>query len=92
MGWGRESKLSITFHDLQEAVFWLTSIVLGTSLVAWMIKNPQAMQEIQAQSLGQEDPLEKGTAIHSSILAQRISWKEESGRLQYVRSQRVRHD
>ena len=57
-----------------------------------MIKNPQAMQEIQAQSLGREDPLEKGTAIHSSILAQRIPWKEESGRLQYVRSKRVRHD
>ena len=38
-------------------------------LVAWMIKNLSAMQETWLQSLGQEDPLEKGTAIHSSILA-----------------------
>ena len=57
-----------------------------------MIKNPPAMQGIQVQSLGQEDPLEKGMAIDSSILAQRIPWKEESGKLQYVGSQRVRHD
>ena len=42
-----------------------------------MIKNPQAMQEIQAQSLGREDPLEKGTAIHSSVLAWRIPWTED---------------
>ena len=47
---------------------------------------------MQVQSLGQEDPLEEGMATHSSILAWRISWTEESGRLQYIRSQRVRHD
>ena len=52
------------------------------------VKSSSAMRETWVQSLGQEDPLEKGMAIHSSILAQRISWKEESGRLQYVGSQR----
>ena len=44
-----------------------------------MVKNLLAMQETQVQSLGWEDPLEKGMATHSSILAQRISWTEEPG-------------
>ena len=47
------------------------------SLVAQMVKNPPAMREIQVQSLGQEDPLVKGMATHSSILAWRIPWIEE---------------
>ena len=47
-----------------------------------VVKNLPAMQEIQLQSLGQEDPLEKGMAIHSSILAWRISWTEQPGGLQ----------
>ena len=51
------------------------------SLVAQMVKNPPAMQETQVQSLGQEDPLEKGKATHSSILARTIPWTEESGGL-----------
>ena len=46
-----------------------------TSLVAQMLKNVPAMQETQVRSLGQEDPLEKETATHSSILAWRIPWK-----------------
>ena len=46
-----------------------------------MVKNLPAMQETQAGSLGQEDPLEKGTANHSSILAWRIPWTEEPGGL-----------
>ena len=50
------------------------------------------MQQTQVRSLGQEDSLEKGMATHSSILAWRIPRTEESGRLQYMRSQRVRHD
>ena len=49
------------------------------SLVAQMVKNPPAMQETQVQSLGWENPLEKGMAIHSSILAWRIPWTEEPG-------------
>ena len=50
------------------------------------------MQEIQVQSLGQEDPLEKDMATHSSVLARRIPWIEEPDGLQSMGSQRVRHD
>ena len=50
--------------------------------MAQTVKNLPAMQETWVQSLGQEDPLEKGMATHSSILAWRIPWTEESGRLQ----------
>ena len=50
------------------------------------------MQEMQVQSLGQEDPLEKELAIHSSIAAYKIPWAEELGRLQSVGSWRVGHD
>ena len=46
------------------------------SLVAQTVKNPPAMQETQIQSLGREDPLEEGMAIHSSVLAWRIQWTE----------------
>ena len=56
------------------------------------VKNLPAMQETQemwVQSLGQEDPLEKVMAAHSSILAWRISWTEEPGGLQFMGSQRV---
>ena len=51
------------------------------SLVAQMVKNPHAMQETQVQSLGQEDPLEKGMPTHSNILAWRIAGTEEPGGL-----------
>ena len=59
------------------------------SLVAQTVKNLPAMQEMWVRSLGWEDPLEKGMAIHSSILAQRILWTEEPGGLQSTGSQRV---
>ena len=49
-------------------------------------------QEIQVRSLGWEDPLEKGMAAHSSVLAWRIPWTEEAGGLQSLGSQRVGHD
>ena len=68
------------------------------SLVAQMVKkkkkkkNPPAMHETQDQSLGREDPLEKRMATHSSILAWRIPQTEESGRLQFMGSQRVGQD
>ena len=52
----------------------------------------QEMKEMQALSLGQEDPLEEGMATHSSILAWRIPWIEEPGGLQSMGSQRVGHD
>ena len=57
-----------------------------------MVKNLPALQETHVQSLGQEVPLEKEMATHSSILTWRIPQKEEPGRLQYMGSQRVRHD
>ena len=60
-----------------------------------MAKNPPAIQELQetqVRSLGQEDPLEKEMATHSSILAWRIPWTEEPGRLQSMGLQTVRHD
>ena len=55
-------------------------------------KNLPAMQEVHVQSLGQEVPLERGMATHPSILAWRILWTEEPGRLQSAGSQRVGHD
>ena len=57
-----------------------------------MVKNLPAMQDTLVQSLGQEDPLEKGIATYSSILAWRISWTEEPSGLQSMGLQRVRHD
>ena len=63
-----------------------------TSFVAQLVKNPPAMRETWVRSLGWEDPMEKGTATHSSILFERILWTEEPGRLQFIELQRVRHD
>ena len=57
-----------------------------------MVKNLPAMQETWVQSLGQKDPLEKGMATHSSVLAWRITWTEESVRLQSMGSQIVGND
>ena len=62
------------------------------SLVAQMVKNPPAVRETWVQSLAWEDPLQKGMAIHASIFACRIPWREESGRLQSMESQRAGHD
>ena len=56
-----------------------------------MLKNPPAMQETWVRYLGWEDPLEKGTATHSSILTWRNAWTEEPGRLQSMGLQRVGH-
>ena len=60
--------------------------------MAQTVKNLPAMQETRVQFLGQEEPLEKGMAPHSSTLAWRIPWTEEPGRLQPMGSQRVEHD
>ena len=62
------------------------------SLVAQMVKCLSAMREIQVQSLGWEDPLEKEMATHSNTLAWTIPWTDEPGRLQSMGLQRVRHD
>ena len=64
----------------------------GASLIAQLVKNLPAMQETPVRSLSWEDLLEKGTATHSSILAWRIPWREEPGKLQTMASQTVRHD
>ena len=73
----------------------LLALVLSsplTSLEAQVVKNLRAIQKSQVRSLGREDPLEKGMATHSSILAWEIPWTEEPGGLQSMGSQRVRHD
>ena len=58
--------------------------------MARTVKNLPAVQEMRVQSLGQEDPLEKGMATHSSILVWEIPWTEEPGGLQFMGSQRIR--
>ena len=68
---------------------WETLSYLMASLVAQRIKRLPAMQDTRVRSLGWEDPLEKEMATHSSILAWRIPWTEESGGLQSTGSQRV---
>ena len=59
-----------------------------TSMVTETVKNPPSMKETWVQSLGQEDPLEKGVATHSSVPAWEIPWTEEPGGLQSTGSQK----
>ena len=68
------------------------NIASGASLVTQMVKNLPAMQETLVQLLGQEDPLEKEMATHSSILAWKIPWTEEPGGQQSMGSHRAEHD
>ena len=65
---------------------------LRASLVAQTVKNPPVVQETQVQSLGQEGPLEKEMATHSSILSWRVPWTEEPGGLQSIGLQRMGHN
>ena len=60
--------------------------------MAQRVKRLSTMQETSVRSLGQEDPLEKEMATHSSTLAWKIPWSEKPGRLQSMGSQRVGHD
>ena len=62
---------------------------ISTTLVVQMVKNLPATWETWVESLGGEDPLEKGMATHSSVLAWRVPWTEQPGRLQSIGSQRV---
>ena len=73
---------------------WRFEAMRENSLVAQMVKNLPARQNQKkpVRSLDQEDPLEKGLATHSSILASRIPWSEEPGGLQSIGSQRVGHN
>ena len=70
----------------------LNILGIRASLVAQLVKNLPVMQETWVQSLGQKDPLEKGMATHSIILAWRILHTEEPGGLLSMGSQRVGHD
>ena len=86
-----EGTLSLMMHSLLlrfEATLMHFLAPPGGSVV----KNPPARLETWVRSLGREDPLEKGMATHSRILAWRIPWTEEPGGLQSIGSQRVRHD
>ena len=72
-----------------------STILIGqspmSSVVAQLVKSLPVMRETRVQSLGQEDPLEKEMATHSSIFAWRTPWTEEPGGLQSMGSKRVRH-
>ena len=76
---------------LAKTCFLIYIFSLWASLVAQKVKNPPTMQETWVRSLGQEDPLEKGMATHSSILAGK-SHRQECGRRQSTGSQRVGHN
>ena len=70
----------------------INTIMSRGFLVAQMVKKLPAMWETWVQTLGWEDAWEKKTATHSGVLALRIPWTEEPGRLQSMESQRVRHN
>ena len=88
-GWGGPSENIQCSDHLYVRGAWG---IIGHSLVAQMVKWLPAVWETHVRSLGHEDPLEKEMATYSSILAWRIPWTEEAGRLQSVGSQRVGHD
>ena len=83
-----------THYDLCDLFNFLqlSSDTTGTSLVAQTVKRLPTVRETWVWSLGQEDPLEKAMAPHSSTLAWKIPWTEECSRLQSMGSQRVGHD
>ena len=85
-------KRKVTMHKFKPVVLVLSLFQFGVSLVAQKVKNLPAVQETQVCSMGWEDSLKKGMATYSSILAWRIPWTEEPGGLQFMGSQRVRHD
>ena len=95
--YGHRPNYSLYLHideckDLCIRIFIVLSFSAVVFLVAQTVKRLPATQETWVQSLGQEDPLEKGMAIHSSILAWRIPWTEEPGELQSMRSKRLGQD
>ena len=87
---GTLKEVSIIFITF--TIVWTQVNNMGASLVAQRLKHLPAMQETWVQSLGQEDPLEKEMATHSSILTWRIPWTEEPDRLQSTGLQRVGHN
>ena len=96
-----KSKEIVTLKDRTEIIFlYLSDIYMNVHFtpfaklftVVQMVKRLPAMRDTRAQSLGREDLLEKEIATHSSTLAWKILWTEESGGLQSMGLQRVRHD
>ena len=85
-------ELAKIYSDVVQFFSCIALMIVSASLVARMVKNLPAMQETWVTSLGQEDPLDKEMATHSSILTWRIPRTEVSGRLQSMESQRVRHN
>ena len=91
----QKQQLSTHVHLTIDVYEYLIVVVVAihitwASLVAQMVRNLTAMQETWVRSLGWEDPLGKGLAINSSVLAQRTSWTERPGGLQSMGSQRIR--
>ena len=82
-------KLCLLYKEIIQHLFLIS--YYRASLVAQMVKNLPAMRETWVRSLGWEDTLEEGMATHSSLLAWRIPWTQESGGLQSMGSPRVRH-
>ena len=88
LGWEDPLEKGMVNHS---SILDWSSIIQKASLVAQTIKNLPAMQENQVRSLAWKNPLEKEMATHSNILAWKIPWSEESGGLQSMGSQRIRH-
>ena len=86
----------ITVHSINLSAFYpgkqWAILLSGASLVAQRVKCLLALQETWVRSLGREDPLEKEMATDSSVLAWKIPWTENPGRIQSIGSQRVGHD
>ena len=92
-GWGQGTQWSRVCCEIhRRSIDWAQVVPNWTSLVAQMVKYLPAKLETQVRSLGQEDMLEKEMATHSSTLAWKIPWKQESGGLQSMGSQRVGHN
>ena len=91
---GLENSMDCIVHGVAKSPKWLSEFHFhfGDFPVAQMVRNRPAMQETRVWSLGQEDPLETGMAIHSSILAWRIPWTQKPGGLQFLGLQRVGQD
>ena len=86
------SQSSLQTLPPEETGFIFVNCLCWVSLVAQIIKCLPAVQDTRVQSLGQEDPLQKGMATHSNTLAWKIPWTEEPGGLQSMGLQRVGHD
>ena len=84
--------MNLAVGTIYVQAFLLARVFMSPKLVAQMVKRLSTMRETQVQSLGWEDLPEKEMATHSSILAWKIPWMKESGRLQFMGSQRVGHD